>query len=180
MAANAAYFGGASAGSSPPSPPPRNKGNYLNFKWWTDQKRLQSLVKQKAQQLGVTPERLEELAYDPAQSGLTENSVENEAPAAIRAERQGLDGLNPGDLQRGPNPNSGDYIGRNGTPYDEKTPDINSNFAKLLDRIQDNINDGQRIIFNTKNLSQQQVQQLQQAVKGRGWTQQEVAGYVNA
>jgi hypothetical protein len=180
MAANAAYFGGASAGSPPPSPPPRNKGNYLNFKWWIDQKRLQSAAQQKAQQLGVTPQRFEELAYDPAQSGLTAPSINDEAPAAIKAERQGLDGLHPGDLQRGPNPNSGDYIGQNGTTYDVKTPDGNSNFGQLLVRIQKNVNNGQRIIFNTKNLNQQQVQQLQQAVQAKGWTQQEVVGYVNA
>jgi hypothetical protein len=43
---------------------------------------------------------------------------------------------------------------------------------------QENINGGQRIIFNTKNLNPQQVQELQQEVIARGWPQQ--VGYVTA
>jgi hypothetical protein len=184
MAANAGYFGSASAGSPPPSPPPQNKGNYFSFKWWMEQLRLRGVVQQQAQRLGVSAQRVEELAYDPDNGGLTNNSVNNEAPAAIQTERQGLDGLQVGDLQRAPNAGSGDYIG-NGRTYDVKTPDSSSNFADQrgidwLNEIQnDDIGRGRRIIFNIRSLSPQQVQQLQQEVTARGWSQQ-VAGYVSA
>jgi hypothetical protein len=43
---------------------------------------------------------------------------------------------------------------------------------------QENINSGQRIIFNTKNLNPKHVQELQQEVKALGWPRQ--VGYVTA
>jgi hypothetical protein len=103
---NQRYFDLDAAGnprspSPPPSPPARNKGNYYNLQWVKEQLRLRNLAQQHAQRLGVSLQRFEELSYDPDNSGLTQNSLDNEATAAVRAERDGVFRLRPGDLQRG-------------------------------------------------------------------------------
>jgi uncharacterized protein YukE len=182
---NLRYFGYSATGqpphSPPPSPPARNPRNYLNLNWLKEQLRLRTVANQEAQRLGVSPQRLEQLSYDPDQSGLTENSVQNEASAAVRAERDHFDGLKPGDLQRGSSPGNPDYVG-NGKGYEVKTPDSNSNFTdsrgtSWLNDIQNDIASGRRVIFNIRNLNAKQLGELHQQVAARGWSGR--VGYVN-
>jgi hypothetical protein len=173
LADNVRFWGLGPAANPPPSPPPTPQPNpktYYNYEWTREQMRLQARARATAERLGVNPQRFEELAYDPDNSGLTIQSVDNEAPAAVQVEKQGLSGL-----QRAP-AGQGDFVDVAGNTWDVKTPDASSTFADargtkfLNDEVSSDIMRNRDVIFNTKNLSPAALRHLQDEVVARGWS----------
>ncbi|HKF78372.1 MAG TPA: hypothetical protein VKF59_19690 [Candidatus Dormibacteraeota bacterium] len=161
--------------AAPPPPPPPGDEQRAQYDRTLQQARLRDEARRDAQRLGVDPERYERLAFDPDIGEMTTGSVRDEAPAAIQAERQGL----VTTLERPAVPGQGDFIETaKGVRWDVKTPGAGSSMSRIAQAAFPDISQGENVIFNTKNLSPQEVATLQREVATRGWSSRVI--YVSA
>jgi hypothetical protein len=115
----------------------------------------------------------DELALDPAIGRRSTHKTEAEREAAL-----GLEARNaiPGPIERDPNPAGGDFIDGTGQVWDVKT--FNSNYsprkggftpeAAEKSMLKD-LNRGENIILDTRNLSNQHMHELRNLVTQKGW-----------
>ena len=117
-------------------------------------------------------DRLDELAQDPAHNGKETPGSRREAEVGLSLEEAGE---LPGPIQRDPS-GAAEFIDATGQKWDVKA--FNSNFPprkggfKLetaMDKIRGELDAGENVILDTKNLSPAHQQQLREAIEAQGW-----------
>ena len=113
--------------------------------------------------------RINELAADPAQGGLIKAKGIREAEVGLALEKAGE---LPGPIKRDPS-GSAEFIDATGQAWDVKA--FNSNFKngynlrKALENIGEELENGENVILDTKDLKPEHAAELREAINARGW-----------
>jgi hypothetical protein len=127
------------------------------------------------------PDRLEELAKDPAHGNKVEPKGLHEAVVGLALEENGdLDA----PITRDPRPDGGEFIDGKGKAWDVKSfrsgiPPKKGGFElkKDLDKIDNELQKGEGVIVDTTFLSPSDTATLRQGVQDKGWSNDQVKWY---